>query len=236
MEMDEWSSTQCWTYIHYPKGHLKAPHRNVASVVKETEAHLAIAGEGGVVKQEVGTKEEGNSVKHTQACPVQENRPAKEGVLRYVSEKEGIKKQFCYNIPIIFFLLTGHLGVKHFLLTCTRRAPSSMSPWSRVAPPDCRGGWGVRWSWCCTTSNMRCRTEAAKEQTTQTLSGIRKWRAVLVFEAAFTNLGEATAELNFTSVSCSFKSKKYYWKYKPGIMRNTVRRGNVHATPCACTV
>ncbi len=60
-----------------------------ASVDIETEAHLAIAGEGGVVKQEVGTKEEDNSVKHTQARPIQEDRPAEEGVLCYVPKKDG---------------------------------------------------------------------------------------------------------------------------------------------------
>lgn len=59
----------------------------------ETETHLAIAGECGVVKQEVGTKEEDNSIKHTQACPIQEDRPAEEGVLCYVPKKGGQKKE-----------------------------------------------------------------------------------------------------------------------------------------------
>lgn len=53
-----------------------------------SEAHLAVAGEGGVVKQEVGTKEEDNGVKHTQACPVEEDGPAEERVLRYVPVEE----------------------------------------------------------------------------------------------------------------------------------------------------
>lgn len=47
-------------------------------------AHLAVAGEGGVVKQEVGTEEEDDGVEHTQARPVEEDGPAEEGVLRYV--------------------------------------------------------------------------------------------------------------------------------------------------------
>lgn len=53
----------------------------------EVEAHLTVAGEGGVVEQKVGTEEEDNGVKHAEACPVQEHRPAEEGVLRYVSEE-----------------------------------------------------------------------------------------------------------------------------------------------------
>lgn len=48
------------------------------------EAHLAVAGEGGVVKQEVGTEEEDDGVEHTQARPVEEDGPAEEGVLCYV--------------------------------------------------------------------------------------------------------------------------------------------------------
>lgn len=56
-------------------------------------AHLAIAGEGGVVEQEVSTEEEDNSIKHAQARPVQEDRPAEERVLRYVPEKEGLGKK-----------------------------------------------------------------------------------------------------------------------------------------------
>ena len=67
--------------------------QNSLSVDKDTEAHLAIAGEGGVVKQEIGTKEEDNSIKHTQARPVQEDGPAEKGVLGYVSEREGYKKK-----------------------------------------------------------------------------------------------------------------------------------------------
>lgn len=55
----------------------------------DAEAHLAIAGEGGVVEQEVGTEEEDDRVKHTQACPVQEDRPTEEGVLRDVPEMHG---------------------------------------------------------------------------------------------------------------------------------------------------
>lgn len=64
-----------------------------ASADPETDAYLAIAGEGGVVKQEVGTKEEDNGVKHAEACPVQEDRPAEEGVLSYVPEGDGQQKQ-----------------------------------------------------------------------------------------------------------------------------------------------
>lgn len=37
--------------------------------------YLSIAGEGGVVKQEVSTKEEDNSVKQAQEGPVDEDRP-----------------------------------------------------------------------------------------------------------------------------------------------------------------
>lgn len=47
-------------------------------------AHLAIAGESGVVEEKVGTKEEDDGVEHTQACPIHEDRPAEEGVLCYV--------------------------------------------------------------------------------------------------------------------------------------------------------
>lgn len=61
-----------------------------------TETHLAIAGEGGVVKQEVGTEEEDDGVKHTQACPVEEDRPAEEGVLGNVPETNR-HKQACYH-------------------------------------------------------------------------------------------------------------------------------------------
>lgn len=53
-------------------------------VAARSEAHLAVAGEGGVVKQEVGTEEEDDGVEHTQARPVEEDGPAEEGVLRYV--------------------------------------------------------------------------------------------------------------------------------------------------------
>lgn len=80
----------------------------IASVDKQTGAHLAIAGEGGVVKQEVGTKEEDNSIKYTQACPVQENRPAQEGVFCYVSERKTVLVQHSNLI----FLLAENLGVK----------------------------------------------------------------------------------------------------------------------------
>lgn len=55
----------------------------------DAEAHLAIAGEGGVVEQEVGTEEEDDCVKHTQARPVQEDGPTEEGVLRNVPETRG---------------------------------------------------------------------------------------------------------------------------------------------------
>ena len=52
-------------------------------------AHLAVAGEGGVVKQEVGTEEEDDGVEHPQARPVQEDGPAEEGVLGDVPERDG---------------------------------------------------------------------------------------------------------------------------------------------------
>lgn len=52
-----------------------------------TQAHLSVAGEGGVVEQEVGTKEEDDGVEHAQTRPVQEDRPAKQGVLSYIPEK-----------------------------------------------------------------------------------------------------------------------------------------------------
>lgn len=55
-------------------------------VHRDAEAHLAVAGEGGVIEQEVGTKEEDDGVKQTQARPVEEDGPAEEGVLCYVSE------------------------------------------------------------------------------------------------------------------------------------------------------
>ena len=54
------------------------------------QAHLAIAGEGGVVEQEVGTKEEDNGAKNAQARPIEEDRPAQQGVLRYVPERERV--------------------------------------------------------------------------------------------------------------------------------------------------
>lgn len=61
-----------------PEGRLflLALRGNNASADTEKEAHLAVAGEGGVIKQKVGTKEEDNSIKHSQACPIQEDRPA----------------------------------------------------------------------------------------------------------------------------------------------------------------
>lgn len=75
----------------FPEGRLFLPALQDNNV---QEAHLAIAGEGGVIKQKVGTKEEDNSIKHPQACPIQEDRPAEEGVLRYVPTENGrgIKK------------------------------------------------------------------------------------------------------------------------------------------------
>lgn len=82
--------THCFTLlscVRLPTGHLKLN----ASVDKETDAHLAIAGEGGIVKQEVGTKEEDNSIKDTQARPVQEHRPAQQGVFCYVSERRALR-------------------------------------------------------------------------------------------------------------------------------------------------
>lgn len=69
-----------------------------ASDAIETEPHLAIAGESGVVKQEVGTEEEDNSVKHTQARPIDEDGPAKEGVLRYVPEEDGRRRAMLTKI------------------------------------------------------------------------------------------------------------------------------------------
>lgn len=72
----------------------------IASFDIETEAYLAIAGEGGVVKQEVGTKEEDNCIKHTQARPIEEDRPAEEGVLCYVpmiDRQKKFRKQFSKN-------------------------------------------------------------------------------------------------------------------------------------------
>lgn len=54
------------------------------SPLSRVEAHLAVAGEGGVVKQEVGTEEEDDGVEHPQARPVEEDGPAEEGVLRDV--------------------------------------------------------------------------------------------------------------------------------------------------------
>lgn len=54
------------------------------------QSHLAIAGESGVVEEKVGTKEEDDGVKHTQACPIHEDRPAEEGVLCYVP---GVSRQ-----------------------------------------------------------------------------------------------------------------------------------------------
>lgn len=85
MEMDERSNSNIVSIILFL---LALQYNNV------WEAHLAIAGEGGVIKQKVGTKEEDNSIKHPQACPIQEDRPAEEGVLRYVPTENGrgIKK------------------------------------------------------------------------------------------------------------------------------------------------
>lgn len=57
------------------------------------EAHLAVAGEGGVVKQEVGTEEEDDGVKHTEARPVEEDGPAEERVLRYVPVAEKVQRR-----------------------------------------------------------------------------------------------------------------------------------------------
>ncbi|TNN37922.1 hypothetical protein EYF80_051919 [Liparis tanakae] len=56
-------------------------------------AHLAIAGEGGVVEQEVGTKEEDDGVEHAEARPVQEHGPAEERVLPHVPEKTAEEKR-----------------------------------------------------------------------------------------------------------------------------------------------
>lgn len=50
------------------------------------QTHLAIAGESGVVKQEVGTKEEDDGVEYAQARPIHEDGPAEEGVLCYVPD------------------------------------------------------------------------------------------------------------------------------------------------------
>lgn len=62
----------------------KEPRQGAAATATRVEAHLAVAGEGGVVKQEVGTEEEDDGVEHTQARPVEEDGPAEEGVLCYV--------------------------------------------------------------------------------------------------------------------------------------------------------
>lgn len=100
--------------------------RALCPVGKKTDkrqAHLSIAGEGCVVKQEVGTKEEDDCIEHTQTRPVQKNRPFEEGVLCNVPDRE---KQSIL-LPHLILLLALH--VKLFALTCTRRDPSSASPW-----------------------------------------------------------------------------------------------------------
>lgn len=60
--------------------------RSLAAGRALPRTHLAVAGEGGVVKQKVGTKEEDDGVKYAQACPIHEDRPAEEGVLCYVPD------------------------------------------------------------------------------------------------------------------------------------------------------
>lgn len=79
-------ATLCPLSSHFPWGGLFLPALQNNNV---QEAHLAIAGEGGVIKQKVGTKEEDNGIKHPQACPIQEDRPTEEGVLRYVPTENG---------------------------------------------------------------------------------------------------------------------------------------------------
>lgn len=129
---------------------------------RETEAYLAVAGEGGVVKQEVGTEEEDNSIKHTQACPVEKDRPAEEGVLRNVPEKN---TEWQRTLGTTAITCTKRIFGDRISseLTCTRRALSSMCPCWRAAQPGCTAEWGGRWSWCCKASNTPCRTEAAEE-------------------------------------------------------------------------
>lgn len=64
--------------------------RRSAPVAVETvaRAHLSVTGEGGVVEQEVGTKEEDTGVEQAQARPVEEHGPAQESILSYVPETE----------------------------------------------------------------------------------------------------------------------------------------------------
>lgn len=52
---------------------------------RETEAYLAVAGEGGVVKQEVSTKEHHNGIINAQDCPVYEGGPPQQRVLSNIS-------------------------------------------------------------------------------------------------------------------------------------------------------
>lgn len=54
--------------------------------------YLSIAGEGGVVKQEVGTKKHHNSIVDTQDGPVDEDGPSQQRVLCNVSEAEEQRK------------------------------------------------------------------------------------------------------------------------------------------------
>lgn len=62
-----------------------------ASVDIETEAHLAIAGEGGVVKQEVSTKEHHDGVIYPQDSPIYEDGPPQQRVLSNISVKTNIR-------------------------------------------------------------------------------------------------------------------------------------------------
>lgn len=49
--------------------------------------YLSVAGEGGVVKQEVSTEEHHDGVVHTQESPVNEDGPPQQRVLSNVSVK-----------------------------------------------------------------------------------------------------------------------------------------------------
>lgn len=70
--------------FEYPRGHIKRTAQGHSWALPQT--HLAVAGESGVVEEKVGTEEEDDGVKHTQACPIHEDRPAEEGVLCYVPD------------------------------------------------------------------------------------------------------------------------------------------------------
>jgi len=67
---------------------LSRPRRRERGRLRLRGRYLSVAGEGGVVKQEVDPEEHHNGVVHTQDGPVYEDGPAQQRVLRDVSEAQ----------------------------------------------------------------------------------------------------------------------------------------------------